>query len=258
MGQAHESQAPLGKASESQVQKTNLANLKRADLRGAKLQKAKFHLADLRGADLRWAKLQGADLHGADLRVADLQVADLRGANLREADLRWADLRSAIFEKCGIKEMKYNRFGRYLGIRLTNCYGSPRFVRFAKDQEYLEELRSSKFRFYTIYLPWFILADCGRSFLLWIFRALATISVFAMIFFLIGQGAFTFTNSKFSFWTMAKYSFVTFTSFTSLGFSGVTPNKAVASILVTLEEFIGYILMAGLLIIIANKLARRS
>jgi len=251
---------PWAKLLKAKFKKTKspLANLKRADLRWAKLQKAEFQLADLRGADLRWAKLQGADLHGADLRVADLQVAELRGANLRVADLRWADLRSAIFEKCGIKKMKYNRFGHYQGIRLTNCYGSPRFVRFAKDQEYLEEFRSSKFRKYAIYYPWLFLADCGRSFLLWTFWALSTPFLFAYLFFLMGRGAFTITNLKFSFWTMANYSFVTFTSFTSLGPGGIIPNTVGASILVIFEELLGYIAMGGLISIFANKLARRS
>ena len=62
----------------------------RADLRGADLRGAKLGCADLRGA-----KLSDADLSGADLRDADLRGADLRGTKLGCADLKGADLRGA-------------------------------------------------------------------------------------------------------------------------------------------------------------------
>jgi len=58
-----------------------------ADLRGADLVGARLAKADLRGASLRGVLLIGADLRGADLRRADLTGADLRGAALAEADL---------------------------------------------------------------------------------------------------------------------------------------------------------------------------
>ena len=95
---------------------------KRADLRGADLQRAYLQGADLRGAYLQGVYLQGADLQGAylqgvylrgaylqgaDLREADLrgvylQGADLRGADLRGADLRGADLRGANFQRANL------------------------------------------------------------------------------------------------------------------------------------------------------------
>jgi len=67
----------------------------RANLRGADLQSADLQSANLRGADLQRADLRSANLWGADLRGADLQRADLRSANLWGADLQRADLRSA-------------------------------------------------------------------------------------------------------------------------------------------------------------------
>ncbi len=64
--------------------------VERADLRGADLREA-----DLEGAKLLGADLRGADLEGVDLREADLRGADLEGVDLREADLRGADLEGA-------------------------------------------------------------------------------------------------------------------------------------------------------------------
>ncbi|MFK0295097.1 pentapeptide repeat-containing protein [Streptomyces sp. NPDC090442] len=64
------------------------ADLRRADLRGARLHGAILNFADLRHAMLRGARLDGAALHQADLRGAGLEEAVLRGADLTGADLR--------------------------------------------------------------------------------------------------------------------------------------------------------------------------
>lgn len=80
--------------------------LKRADLRGARLagadlSRATLHGANLSGADLTGAKLAGANLNRADLRQAKLAGADLSnallyGARLDGADLTGADLSSVL------------------------------------------------------------------------------------------------------------------------------------------------------------------
>ncbi|WP_162907878.1 pentapeptide repeat-containing protein [Allorhizocola rhizosphaerae] len=65
----------------------NHANLARAWLRGAVLDRSGF-----KNCDLRLANLNQASLVGADLRHAHLQQADLSGADLSNADLRGANL----------------------------------------------------------------------------------------------------------------------------------------------------------------------
>ncbi|MER5619837.1 pentapeptide repeat-containing protein [Streptosporangium sp. NPDC002544] len=72
------------------------ADLRCADLTGAKLNNVELIQKDLTGAILR-----GASLRQANLTQATLKYADLRGANLTEADLGqmhadYADLRKAI------------------------------------------------------------------------------------------------------------------------------------------------------------------
>ncbi|MFW5941211.1 MAG: pentapeptide repeat-containing protein [Chloroflexota bacterium] len=72
-----------------------MLDLRNADLTGANLNGADLWLANLAGACLRGAKLQGAHLGGAILSGADLRGADLGKANLRKANLNSADLRGA-------------------------------------------------------------------------------------------------------------------------------------------------------------------
>lgn len=71
------------------------AQLEKANLEYARLQRANFSAAVLRGANLSHTDLRLADLRGADLREANLSSAMLQGADLRKADLRGANLSAA-------------------------------------------------------------------------------------------------------------------------------------------------------------------
>ena len=71
---------------------TTAAQLKKANLSGARLSRANLSGADLSGARLSRADLYGANLYGADLSGADLYGADLYGANLSGANLFGAKL----------------------------------------------------------------------------------------------------------------------------------------------------------------------
>ncbi len=154
-------------------------DLKGADLRGAAFQNVKmigacveeadlertiFRNAVLMGIDGRNANCTGACLAAADLKGARLTGSDLTSCDIRSADLRWVDLRDA-----NTARVKFNRCARYRGIRLDGCYSSPAFVRYAKDQEFIEEVRetSGGLGYWFVYLPWLISSDCGRSILLW-------------------------------------------------------------------------------------------
>jgi len=71
------------------------ADLKLANLSGAKLSGADLKLAKLSGADISEADLSWANLSGAKLSGAKLSGANLSGADLSEADLSWANLSGA-------------------------------------------------------------------------------------------------------------------------------------------------------------------
>ena len=55
--------------------------------------------------------------------------------------------------------------------------------------------------------------------------------------------------------TMLYYSVVTFTT---LGFGDITPKTHIGALLVMVEVVIGYIMLGGLIYILATKLARRA
>jgi uncharacterized protein YjbI with pentapeptide repeats len=79
-------------------------DLTHTDLRKANLRRARLEGADLRGARLEGAKLDKAHLEGANLWEAHLEGAELRGANLEWAYLSFSHLEWAVLSEAKLKE----------------------------------------------------------------------------------------------------------------------------------------------------------
>ncbi len=229
------------------------ANLKRTYLHKADLSGASMYKANFQGADLSEANLQNLDLSGAYLHKADLSGANLWKANLCEADLDGANLQRADLKEAEITGIKYKRLGHCRGIFLEGCSGSPMFIRTAKDNEYVEEF---SYRHSLLYLAWYLSSDCGRSLFRWIFWSLFLALYFGFNFFMLGQEHFRIDGKlPFGIVSMLYYSIVTFTT---LGFGDITPQTHTGAIWVAAEVITGYVMLGGLIAILASKLARRA
>jgi hypothetical protein len=225
------------------------SDLSEADLRKRWLIDLDLSAAKLLNTDMRRATLFNVNLSKAKLGGAKLNNARLTNCNLSEANLTHAD-----FAGANVIDIKYKNLKSCRGIRAETCYGSPRFRRHVMDMDYIEELRESKWGW--LYYPWLITSNCGRSLLLWAAWALGLALLFAFVYWLGFEGSFKVPDELgFSLWTMTYYSVVTFTT---LGFGDVTPITTGASVLVTIEVILGYLMLGGLISIFANKFARRA
>lgn len=230
------------------------ANIERANFQNSELSNTMFGSANLEHTILMSTKMINAFLQSANLKYSVLWEADLSYANLSWVDLRYAELRSVNFEYANLYAVKYNRWAYYRGIRIDSAYGSPRFKRFARDQDFIEEFRNSKTR-YPLYLIWLIFADCGRSFGLWSGWSILIAIGFSLKYYTLGPNAFELSHLGWNLKTVLYYSVVTFTT---LGFGDVVPRTNEASFWVMAEVILGYFMLGGLISILATKLARRS
>ena len=270
------------------------ANLRHANLEGADLSGAALWRADLEQANLGGARLSRANMTEINLFQANLHRCDLKGSNLYgarvsqalldEADLRFADLRRANLTDANVTEIRYNKASRYRGIRVKDCYGSPRFTRTANDQNYIEELRAKEWDPFARYrrkdsadasgrrLPgpwplgewlywlWFISSDCGRSLLRWTTMALSIAVVFGMGFYSLGEEAFAFNGQggKRLEWGLQTMIYYSVSIFAKVSTGQVTPVSFAAEVLVMLAGISGLVILGGLATILADKVARRA
>lgn len=280
---------------EAELSGANLwgADLSRAKLKGANLSKTNLWEANLSEADLTGANLSGANLSEADLSKADLWKADLsdavlRGANLSGANL-WgvnlsgADLEGVVWTTNQVfnrlvrwtlpkilhllplisrwkrvqdwKEVGMTNFG---GIDTTRMNGSknPVLKRYIEDYQFIEGFKKkSWFHRRLIYPLWKATSDCGRSLTLWVLWSLGFIGLFTVIYYHHRNVWFQGMN-----WNWSNSWYLSVVRFMSLGFENVTPipPHPAAKLWSIAELVIGYIMLAGLISILVNKLARRA
>lgn len=235
--------AGLGMANLSNVDAFR-ADFSGATLTGADLSHANFCRAKLIGSRLREAKLVGTDFAGADLRNAQLSLCNVAGARFDNADLRDARLRSIRSFESAVW------FGA--DIRNINFAGAYRLHRHMIDENYLREFRETSPLHEHLYKIWSLTSDCGRSLTRWWIVILVLAAVFAGLFAMIGVELAPHDPNAMT------YFYFSLVTLTTLGYGDITPNSSIGQALVLLEVCVGYVMLGGLIAILANKMARRG
>jgi uncharacterized protein YjbI with pentapeptide repeats len=239
----------------------NEAKMDGANLQCAKLVESDLGKATLPGAILKDCNLTNAILIEADLRGANLEIAQLPGARLFSANICGADLRHADFKGTYLEEVIYNKTEKYRGLRISDCFGGEVFVRFANDQSWLEDYKATRKGCQKlIRWLWWASCDYGQSLFRWAVISFALAVIFGIVYYLMGAEAYHLEylseyqgiNRLFCF---IYYSVVTFTT---LGFGDILPKTLFATIPVVFEVISGYVMLGGLISILATMLARRS
>ena len=233
---------------------TNLhdSNFSSSDLRSTSLKNAFMVEANLANADLSKTQLQCANLHGANLTQASLERANMEASDLSACDVRGAILKDANLEGANVFAIKFDRLANYSGIRVSTCYGSAQFRRFAQDEDFIQEFKR---KHPNLYLLWYVLTDCGRSLYRVLFMSFLVTMTFSLIYFKLGAEHFNIAYLDWNLFTLFYFSVITFTT---LGFGDIAPASNLASALVMLEVIFGYMALGVLIAILADRIARRS
>ena len=224
------------------------AHLFQANLEGSTLSMANFMGADLRGANLRNARMREAklldtDFTNADLRNTDMSLSNVTGATFNNTDMREARLRLVSgYEKA-------NWIG--VDIRNINFAGAYGLRRFAHDQNYIKEFRSSGRLSSLIYYLWWVTSDCGRSMVRWCLWIVILAFFFGWMY--------TFVDIDYGdHRTSISSLYFSVVTLTTLGYGDVTPVSISGQVVAMIEVITGYIMLGGLLSIFSNKIARRA
>jgi hypothetical protein len=142
-----------------------------------------------------------------------------------------------------------------LGEETTARY--PIISRKIRDDMYLLRLKKKHPKMHFI---WWLFADCSRSFFRWALWSLGIAIAFAFIYY------FSYTDYLLNFQTIyvseefPLFSFIYYSivTFTTLGFGDIVPRTGWLQFRVMQKVILGYIMLGGLISILANKLARRS
>lgn len=294
----HSSLVASGWRSKAYEQLLPEADLSGAYLADADLSKARLSRVNLSGAvliraNLSDARLWGANLSGVDLADADLSGADLWGANLSGAFLGGTNLSGArlggganlsgaylggvkyttdeIFDrliKCWIprilhvlllgkvkwKPLRVTDF-ESLDFSKVDSSANPVLKRHVEDYQFVHAFKRKSWFHRLIFFPlWKATSDCGRSLLLWLLWSLGLVGFFTYVY---SNHLYWFTQPNLDWIDVLYFNVVTFTT---LGFGDISPKigNHLAQGWVMVEVIIGYIMLGGLISILANKLARRA
>lgn len=270
------------------------ADLSGVSLAGADLTGASLRGANLAGADLTGASLVRAHLEGATLTRARLVKADLSAAHLHDVDFTSADLSGALLHQDDLTGVDF-RDARLFGARITDpvwwlamprasldgrtvfprglpehpiqdVMGLPPLLRRQiADAQYLRDMyRKTGPLGRGVMWVWGVTCRYGQSLGRWALATGALLVVFSIAFMLapfnfsvagVLQGAAVTGVHRPDFWQALYFSISTMMT---LGLGDVAPASALARVLVSTQEIVGYVMLGGLLSIFSNKLARLS
>ena len=138
---------------------------------------------------------------------------------------------------------------------VMDASSNPRLKRYIDDEQWIYSWRTNpKGRWWRepVFRLWELTSHCGRSIGLWMFWWFVLALVFG---FLHKDHIYVDPNTVRNWYTSFYFSVVTFTT---LGFGGVRPIDSLGQLWITLEVLAGYLMLGGLISILANKFARRS
>lgn len=238
------------------------ANLENANLAGVNLENANLSGATLRKAHLLGAFLENANLSGVDLRGARLYGAHLLRANLSDTkswvDVKWNSRNRRWLPKRSLRPSERKTLFYANDVSNANWTGASLLRRYIEDENFVNEYERAKLPWWrrTLRWLWKWTCDYGRSFKRWTLVALVLALVFGFVL-LLARDQFYFDPPE------AKYDWATpfyqsFSTFTKLGTIHVVPLTRWAMLAVGLETVVGYLMFAGLVSILVNKLARRA
>lgn len=230
------------------------------------------------GAILTDLDLSNADLARVSFKKATLRRTNLSHSNLEKAFLDDADFRDAIVDDTNFSFVRYtedgwcNRGTIFREVDLSRAlHVDPLLEKYARDQYflYVKKYRSGPIT-KLLFNIWWLTSDYGRNLFLWAMWCAVAIVAFAFIYTpppsWFGEHAHNFSerygpvlvfdpNLQVTFWNYLYFSLLTFIA---PSISTIQPGNWQATFLMITEIICATLMLAVLVSILVNKVARRS
>lgn len=164
-------------------------------------------------------------------------------------------------------------FSKFNTTTVMDGSSNPYLKRYIDDEQWIQSWRKRSWWQKVLCFFWELTCHCGRSFGLWLFWSLVVAVLFGAVYadwtvrswfpqplkhLLVSMDPHLVISPESRIPTQFTPFYFSIVTFTTLGFGDVTPLNLAGEIWLTLEVFIGYIMLGGLISIFANKLARRA
>jgi hypothetical protein len=200
-----------------------------------------------------WGTRFSDEVNFSEITINNVNKFSMQNTTLYDVDglFEFIEANKKKFKYSNKTEFLPDNFSLILGEEAMARY--PIFSRKIKDDMYLLKFKK---RHPKLHFIWWLFADCGRSILRWALWSLGLSLFFGLLWLILGGNFFYFNPEKNITWL--SYFYYSFVTFTTLGFGDIVPTNWISETLVTIEVILGYIMLGGLISILANKLARRS
>jgi len=240
------------------------ANFSGCDLRDADLSGSKFDNARFSNAVMKRIKLDGQTsvkelvLNGCQLSVHDNVPTKVAITVLSNGIVHNASFVHPVFGRKVRDQAWLNDWKRDIDNKEPLEYGG--WLRFLNTMPVMSRRPLSYFGMKILQFLWWVLSDYGRSIWRWAGWSVFFSFLFSVLFFCMGEEHFSIDPAIISGWAGGwfKYAYYSVVTFTTLGFGDITPKTTLGMAYVMFEVVIGYVMLGGLISILANKLARRN
>lgn len=270
------------------------ARLMNCRLQGVELREVNGRSSDFSSSYMKDAILIESDFYGANFSGCDLRDADLSGSKFNYGRFSSSVLKrirlskstefvESLFDDCQLSVSKLVKDSTAVRILARGVVQEASFVnllfgRRVRDKAWIHQyeqdikslepssfwsLSGEAWRYAfrnSIRILWKYSSNYGRNISLWSGWSVFLCLCFATTYFFLGESQFSvnpeIVSGDLQGWF--KHFYYSVVTFTTLGFGDITPRTSTAMFYVMLEVIMGYVMLGGLLAILANRLARRN
>lgn len=211
-----------------------------------------FSSSTFKNSDVMYSNFSSAVLDGCDFSNANLTLSDFSNSLLEYANFSGTWLSSLNLENSDLGYIKYDKKTDFHNIDIHSVKGSssPLLVSDIKTKQYLKHFKEHSKINKVLYYIWLAISDCGQSFSRWFGISLMICFVFGFGYSFFPESFMYSEERNISWFTFYYYSIVTFTT---LGYGEIVPNTIGTEIAIVFEVILGYLMLGGLISIIATK-----